>query len=56
MVTKKSYEEYLNGLGVPDDDKKSNGGRIADNARYGSWLRRNDPVSFHVGLSEYERG
>jgi hypothetical protein len=55
VVTKKSYEDYLNELGVPEEEKKSNGGRISDNARYGSWLRRNDSVSFHVGLTEYER-
>lgn len=51
-MSKKEYEEYLNELGIPEDDKKSNGGRIPDNAKYGSWLRRNDPIAFNVGYSD----
>jgi len=50
-MTKQQYEEYLNTFDIPDDDVKSNGGRIPDNARYGSWLRRHDPVMFHVGYN-----
>ena len=54
MPTRKDYEEYLNELGAPLDDLKSNGGRIPDSSRYGSWLRRNDPVAFNVGYREYK--
>lgn len=50
---KKQYEEYLNELGAPEDDKKSNGGRIPDHAKYGSWLRRNDTIAFEVGYREW---
>ena len=54
MLTRKEYEENLNELGTPIDDLKSNGGRIQDTARYGSWLRRNDPVAFNVGFNEWK--
>ena len=55
MPTRKDYEEYLNALDTPFDDLKSNGGRISDSARYGSWLRRNDPVAFNVGYEDERR-
>jgi hypothetical protein len=29
--TKKDFQEYLNELESPEDDKRSNGGRIPDN-------------------------
>lgn len=51
-MTKKEYEEYLNEVGIPDDDLKSAGGRIPDHANYGSWLRRNDPIAFQVGYND----
>jgi hypothetical protein len=53
-VTKKDYEEWMNELGTPDLDLASNGGRIPDRARYGSWVRRNDPIAFNVGFREFE--
>jgi hypothetical protein len=49
------YEEYLNELGIPEDDKHSNGGRIPDHCDYGTWLRVNDPIAFNVGYSDYCR-
>lgn len=51
-MTKDQAEEYLNDLGIPENDKRSNGGRIPDNADYGTWLRRNDPIAFEVFLSD----
>ena len=54
-MTRKQYEEYLNELGIPHDDVKSEGGRVPDTAKYGSWLRRNDPVAFNVGYEEERR-
>lgn len=51
-MTIKEYEEWLNELGTPEDDKKSNGGRIPDYSKYGSWLRRNDMIAFEVGYQE----
>lgn len=52
--TKKEYEEWLNELEIPEHDMKMHGGRIPDNANYGSWLRRNDPIAFEVGFDEWE--
>lgn len=51
--TKQNFEEWLNELEVPFDDRKSNGGRVPDYADYGTWLRRNDPIAFNVGFQEW---
>ena len=53
--TRKHYEEYLNELGISEGDKKSNGGLIPDHLNYGTWLRRNQPVTFNVGYNEWQR-
>jgi hypothetical protein len=53
-TTRHDYEIYLDELGVPEHDKKSNGGRISDSANYGAWLRRKDPIAFEVGYREWE--
>jgi hypothetical protein len=54
--TAKSYEQDLNDFGVPEEEKESNGGRIPDRCtKYGSWIRRNDPIAFNVGLQEKQR-
>lgn len=50
---KKDYIQYLNEIGIPEDDKKSNGGRISDHAKYGNWIYRNDPIAFEVGYQEW---
>jgi hypothetical protein len=52
---KNDYEKYLNEIGIPEDDKYSNGGRIPDRCKYGTWLRRNDPIAFNVGYFEFMR-
>lgn len=54
-LTKKEYEEYLNELEIPCDDLKSEGGRIPDGSKYGTWLRRNDPIAFEVGFQDWVR-
>lgn len=54
-MLKKDFEKLLNELGIPNDDKKSNGGRIPDHAKYGTWLRRNDPIAFTVAYHDYEK-
>jgi hypothetical protein len=51
--TRGNFEEYLNELEIPIDDKQSNGGRIPDNSKYGTWLRRNDPIAFHIAFTEW---
>ena len=53
--SKSAFVEYLNEIGIPDDDLKSNGGRISDRAKYGDWLRKNDPIAFNVGYSDWSR-
>jgi hypothetical protein len=53
--TKADFEEWLNELGAPEGDLKSNGGRIPNGSKYGSWMRRNDPVAFNVGYQETSR-
>ena len=53
LATRKEYEKWLNELGTPKEDLKSEGGRIPDTARYGNWLRRHDPIAFNVGYQEW---
>ena len=52
-ITKQSYINYLNEIGIPKDDLKSNGGRIPDYIGYGDWLHKNDPIAFNVGFNEF---
>jgi hypothetical protein len=54
MTIANEYEEYLNELGIPSADKRSNGGRIPDHMPYGTWLRRNDSIAFWLGLQDYQ--
>jgi len=52
--TRKEFEAYLNDfISIPEDDKKSNGGRIPDWAKYGTWMRKNDPIAFSLGFREW---
>lgn len=51
--TKKDYEEWLNELEAPQSDLRSNGGRIPDRSKYGTWMRRNDPIAFNVGYRDF---
>lgn len=53
--TRRDYEIYLDEIGIPENEKKSIGGRIKDSANYGAWLRNNDPIAFEVGYSEFWR-
>jgi len=54
--TRAAYEEYLNELGIPENDKWSNGGRIpSTTVHYGTWLRSNDPIAFNVGYQDWLR-
>ena len=55
MITRKEYEEWLNDLETPFEDLKSNGGRIPDGSKYGTWIRKNDPIAFNVGYGDYLR-
>lgn len=55
--TKKQAEETLNEIGCPDHDHPENDGRCSWRMvnRYGTWLRRHDPVAFNVFHQEYAR-
>jgi translation initiation factor IF-1 len=50
--TRVQHEDYLNMLGIPEDDKRSNGGRISNHSKYGTWLRRNDKIAFELSFKE----
>ena len=52
-VTKKSFEEYLNRMGIPSYERESNMGRIPTHSKYGTWLRRNDPTAFSILYNEF---
>ena len=52
-TTEKNFIKYLNEIGIPEDDKKSNGGRIPDHSKYGSWLYKNDTIAFNVGFRDW---
>lgn len=53
--TRKEYEQYLNELVISSDEYKSNGGRVPDNAKYGTWLRKHDPIAFNAGYNDERR-
>lgn len=52
-LTKNQFENYLNTFDIPELDKRSNGGRIPDTSKYGTWLRHNDQIAFEVGFNEW---
>ena len=53
-MTKKEYEQELNEIGPPNHDHPENGGRVPWSMvdRYGTWMRKNDPIQFEVGYRE----
>lgn len=55
-VTLKYAEESLNELGCPEHDHPEFGGRVSWRMvnKYGTWLRRNDPQTFHIYRRELE--
>jgi len=52
--SKISYERHLNQKGIPDTEKKSNGGRVPDYVKYGTWLRVNDVDAFESGYVSWK--
>jgi len=54
-MNKQEYVEWLNEVGTPTEDLKSEGGRVPDHAKYGEWVRRNDPIAFNVGFREFQQ-
>ena len=53
--TQHNFEIELDEIGIPEDDKKSNGGRIPDSANYGAWLHMHDPIAFEVAYQDWKR-
>ncbi len=53
--TKAKYVELLNEIGVPEHDHPEYGGRVPYKHlnTYGLWLRKNDPIAFNVGYSDW---
>lgn len=52
-ITKKQYEQILNEIGESfDEDKFIIGGKFR-RMKYGSALRKYDPIAFEVGYNEY---
>jgi hypothetical protein len=53
-MNKAELEAYLNKTGTPEHDHPENGGRVSWKMvdRYGTWLRRNDPIAFTVAYND----
>lgn len=54
-MTKADYIAQLDEIPIPEDDLKSNGGMIPDDALYGEWLYKNDPIAFSIGFLKASR-
>ena len=55
MYTKREHEDWLNEIEAPQDELRSNGGRMPDSSKYGSWMRKNDPIAFNASFYERSR-
>lgn len=54
--TKKEYENYLNEIGLSlDEDYFIIGGKKRKSGKYGTMLRKHDPIAFEVGYNDWER-
>ena len=51
--TRKQYERYLNEIGECLDEEKFIVGGKMRRGKYGTMMRKHDPVCFNVGYSEY---
>lgn len=53
--TKKEYEKYLNEIGLSlDEDHFIIGGKKRK-GKYGTMLRKHDPIAFSVGYNDWRR-
>ena len=53
--TKKNYEEYLNEIGdVLPEESFIMAGKFR-RGKYGSMLRKHDPIAFQVGFNEWRK-
>lgn len=51
-MSKREYTEYLNDLGDDYGGAAMIDERCPEGAKYGNWLRRNDPIAFNVGYGD----
>ncbi len=52
--SKIAYERHLNQKGIPEEKKKSKGGKIPDYVKYGTWLRVNEAEYFERTYQEWK--
>jgi hypothetical protein len=51
--TKNEFTRYLNEIGVPEEEKEVNGGRVPRTSKlWGNWLKKHDPIAFNVAYQE----
>lgn len=54
MKTRKQYELFLNDLGFEDDEEKMIIGGKLRRGKYGTMMRKYDPIAFEVGFNEWK--
>lgn len=52
--TRAKFQLVLNNEGAPDHELEVNGGRLKEGTRYGTWLRRNDPIQYGILFKEWK--
>ena len=52
--SKIAYERHLNQEGIPEFEKRSNGGPIPDYVKFGTWVRVNRQEVFESGYQEWK--
>jgi len=52
-MNKREFTLWLNEHGVPQSDRKSNGGNCPDDSEYGEWLRKNHPIVFQYEFEKW---
>ncbi|TVR41679.1 MAG: hypothetical protein EA394_05230 [Bacteroidia bacterium] len=52
--SKIAYERHLNQQGIPEEKKKSKGGKIPDYVKYGTWLRVNEAEYFERTYQDWK--
>lgn len=52
---KSNYVVFLNKMGIPENEKRSKGGKVPDHTFYGGWLFQNDLKEFTKGYEEWKK-
>lgn len=53
--TKTDFQYFLNEVGTPENELRSNGGVVPDDSKWGRWLRVRDPIRFNVEFNDWVR-